>query len=184
MDSLCALEAISHMRVRTLLLFCLLGSLTARLGAVEPATLSAEPPETDLVCLGYLVAGIADERQQHCGLLEWRSRPLWHGFGPYLLGGLRETGSIYLGAGLFYTRSLSPRWKLTVSSGPGYFDDKGDPDLGSRLEFASALEVAYRFKDGRRIALGVGHISNAGAGRVNPGSEYLSLSVQLPVPHR
>ena len=32
--------------------------------------------------------------------------------------------------------------------------------------------------------LGVGHISNAGAGRINPGSEYIRLGFQFPISAR
>ena len=133
---------------------------------------------------GVRVGGIADDRQVHAFYLEWRSRPRWYGLAPYVFGSWRETGASYLGAGLLYTVSLSPQWKLTASSGPGYYERDGELDLGSRLEFASTLELAYRFASGRRIALGVGHISNAGAGRINPGSEYIRLGFQFPISDR
>lgn len=168
------------MKIPTLFLLSWLALLTVCAGADVTATSGTEA-ETDLLCVGYGLAGIADSRQFHCGSLEWRSRPLWRGFAPYLIGSWRETGASYVGAGVAYIHSLSPKWTLTAASGPGYFERDGDFDLGSHLEFASTLELAYRFESGRRLALGVGHISNAGAGRVNPGSEYLRLSVQLPL---
>jgi lipid A 3-O-deacylase len=152
-------------------------TMCAAAGAATPQTAEAE---TDLFYVGYGLSGIADTRQTHHCIIEWRSRPLWYGVAPYIIGSWRETGARYIGAGLAYTISLSPVWKLTASSGPGYFERNGDFDLGSKLEFASSLELAYRFTSGRRLALSVGHISNAGAGRTNPGSEYVSLGIQFP----
>ena len=165
---------------------CLLALISASvvLADANVASPAAVEPETDLLCTGYVLAGIADERQVHAFYLEWRSRPRWYGLAPYVFGSWRETGASYLGAGLLYTISLSPQWKLTASSGPGYYERDGELDLGSRLEFASTLELAYRFASGRRIALGVGHISNAGAGRINPGSEYIRLGFQFPIRDR
>ncbi|HLP03626.1 MAG TPA: acyloxyacyl hydrolase [Opitutaceae bacterium] len=144
----------------------------------DDALRQGEPAQ---VAVGYAMAGVADAKQLHCGFLEWRGRPFWHGLAPYVFGSWRRTGANYLGVGLVYGINLAPRWRLSVSSGPGYFEHDGDLDLGSRLEFASALEVAYRISGGRRLACGIGHVSNAGAGRINPGSEFIRLSLQLPL---
>ncbi|HLP06714.1 MAG TPA: acyloxyacyl hydrolase [Opitutaceae bacterium] len=133
------------------------------------------------LAVGYAMAGIADRKQLHSGFLEWRGRPFWQGLAPYVFGSWRRTGANYLGVGLVYGIDLAPRWRLSVSSGPGYFERDGDLDLGSRLEFASTFEIAYRFSGARRLACGIGHVSNAGAGRINPGSEFIRLSLQLPL---
>ncbi len=133
-----------------------------------------------LLCVGYAVGGIADDRQTHSAYLEWRGRPFWHELAPYAFGSWRGTGASYIGLGLIYGVDLGSRWRISVSSGPGYFERDGDFDLGSKLEFASSLELAYRFANGRRLALGVGHVSNAGAARRNPGTEYVRLGLQFP----
>lgn len=141
---------------------------------------SAQPP---LLCAGYVLGGIADAKQTHSAYLEWRGSPFWHELAPYVFGSWRGTGASYVGLGLIYGIDLGPRWRASVSSGPGYFERDGDFDLGSRLEFASTFELSYRCASGRRLALGVGHVSNAGAGRTNPGTEFVRLGFQLPFPY-
>lgn len=131
--------------------------------------------------VGYAIAGIADRKQLHSVFLEWRGRTFWHGLAPYVFGSWRQTGASYIGAGLIYGIDLSSRWRLSVSSGPGYFERDGDLDLGSRLEFATTLELSYRISGCRRLACGIGHVSNAGAGRINPGSEFVRVGMQFPL---
>jgi hypothetical protein len=167
----------------------LLVSALALLAAVSPLAaqargeqgVAAKQREPAQLAVGYAMAGITDEKQFHGGFLEWRGRPFWRGLAPYVFGSWRRTGASYLGVGLVYGIDLSPCWRLSASSGPGYFERDGDLDLGSRLEFASMLEIAYRISGGRRLACGIGHVSNAGAGRINPGSEFIRLSMQLPL---
>ncbi|MFT3829657.1 MAG: acyloxyacyl hydrolase [Opitutaceae bacterium] len=152
-------------------------SVQASDGCAHPAS----SPEPALLGVGYGLAGIADAKQFHSGFLEWRGAPFWRSLAPYVFGSWRRTGASYVGAGLIYGIDLSPHWRLSASSGPGYFERDGDLDLGSRLEFASTIELAYRLPDGRRLACGFGHVSNAGAGRINPGAEFIRLSVQFPL---
>lgn len=145
---------------------------------------SAEAPAKDtssIVCIGYGMAGLADDKLCHSGFIEWRSSLYWYGLSPYTFGSWRKTGASYIGIGLLYSIELTSRVRLCASCGPGYFERDGDFDLGSKLEFASTIEVSYLLPGGRRIALGIGHISNAGVSRRNPGSEYFRIGVQLPV---
>ena len=58
---------------------------------------------------------------------------------------------------------------------------KGDgKDLGSAIEFRSALELAYRFDDRSRLGLAISHISNASIGSNNPGTELFTLHYSVP----
>ena len=61
----------------------------------------------------------------------------------------------------------------------GAFSKGNGKDLGHEIEFRSTLEISYQLKNKNRIGLSVGHLSNAGIGDINPGTEILSLSYQV-----
>ncbi|MCF8029524.1 MAG: acyloxyacyl hydrolase, partial [Desulfohalobiaceae bacterium] len=43
------------------------------------------------------------------------------------------------------------------------------------MVFRSALKLSYELENRSRIGVRFGHVSNAGLGETNPGSEFLSL---------
>ena len=71
---------------------------------------------------------------------------------------------------------LAPRWLLTPSIAAGAYSDGFDKNLGHGLEFRTALELAYLLGDGARLGIALYHLSNAGLGNLNPGSESLVLT--------
>tara|TARA_B100000586_G_C20059925_1_gene405809 strand:+ start:232 stop:762 length:531 start_codon:yes stop_codon:yes gene_type:complete len=65
-------------------------------------------------------------------------------------------------------------------------DDQGEgpnsgKDLGGGLEFRSGVELAYRFENNMRFGIAFSHISNAGLGDINPGTESLVLTWAVPL---
>ena len=54
-------------------------------------------------------------------------------------------------------------------------------DLGGGLEFRSGVELAYRFENNMRFGIAFSHISNAGLGDINPGTESLVLTWAVPL---
>lgn len=112
--------------------------------------------------------------------LQYRSNyKLWH-FKPH--GGLmvNNNGSHYLYGGLLADIYFGRRVVMTLSTAAGYYGEGSDEDLGSPLEFRSGIEMAYRFDDRSRLGLGFYHISNAGIGGKNPGTESLIVQYSLP----
>ena len=65
-----------------------------------------------------------------------------------------------------------------VDHGDGYTAGK---DLGGGLEFRSGVELAYRFENNMRFGIAFSHISNAGLGDINPGTESLVLTWAVPL---
>ncbi len=116
------------------------------------------------------------------GGLEYRFGRNWRGVHPYLSAHGVEDGAYYLGGGLLYRWDLPRRWRLTLSSGPGYYDRQHSPrDLGSTLEFYSNVELAKRLSGECQIGLSFGRVSNGGFGNENPGSETLRMVVVRPI---
>lgn len=109
--------------------------------------------------------------------LEARHRPLRWGI--YPLGGLLVSvdESAHLRLGLGRDFPLGSRWLVGVNSAVGYWEQGDGPDLGSHLEFRSALDVGYRVRDDLRVGLTLAHLSNASTAAVNPGVETLALSI-------
>jgi hypothetical protein len=113
---------------------------------------------------------------------EYRFKEDYCGVHPYLILGLSKFGdNFYSGAGLLYDFKLSPRWRITISSGPGYYDhDRGSFNLGKSIEFYSNIELSTKIWHEQRLGLSFGHISNGGLGNHNPGAETLRLVDAIP----
>ena len=52
--------------------------------------------------------------------------------------------------------------------------------MGNTIEFRSGGDFMYRFRNNVRVGVGVFHISNAGLGYRNPGSEQIIFKYQIP----
>lgn len=73
------------------------------------------------------------------------------------------------------------RLVFNINLAAGYYDEGDGKDLGNSLEFRTGAELAYEFQTGIRVGGGFYHISNAGTGSENPGTEILSVFVALPL---
>ena len=58
----------------------------------------------------------------------------------------------------------------------GYYDRGKSLDLGYNLEFRSQIEFSYALGESR-IGFNLNHISNAGLGDTNPGTESATVSL-------
>jgi len=73
------------------------------------------------------------------------------------------------------------RWVLTPNAAVGAFGRGSGKNLGSVVEFKTGGEFAYRFDDHARLGLQFDHISNAGIGKHNPGTESFVLMYSIPI---
>ena len=69
---------------------------------------------------------------------------------------------------------------ITPSFAAGLYADGDGKDLGHAVEFRSALELSYEFKNHHRLGLMFYHLSNASLSNNNPGTEVLSLGYSIP----
>lgn len=94
---------------------------------------------------------------------------------------LTSQGSIWAGGGLLYDWEFTPNWHLSPGIGVGLYSAGGsDKDLDHPIEFRSQLEIAYEFEGDHRIGVSLSHMSNAGIGDHNPGTEVISLNWSYP----
>lgn len=102
-------------------------------------------------------------------------------FQPMVGANVTTDESAYVYAGLSLDLFLNDRIVLRPSFAPGLYHDGDGKDLGSALEFRSALEVAYRFDNRARLGVELSHRSNAGIDDSNPGEESLMLFYHWPL---
>ncbi len=77
---------------------------------------------------------------------------------------------------------LAENFYAVPSFGAGFYEEgDSDKDLDYFLEFRSQIELAYEFQNQQRLGVAFGHISNAGLGDENPGTEILNLYYHVPV---
>lgn len=125
--------------------------------------------------------GIADrEAADTVAGVEVRLPQNWMGIRPWLGTSVVDNGTWFTGAGFIYDIKPLPDWVVTLGTGPFYYKSDHD-DLGLDLEFYSFLEATHRLRNDVRLGLRVGHLSNGGLGRVNPGTENVTLVAVIPL---
>ena len=70
---------------------------------------------------------------------------------------------------------------LTPQIAVGAYNQGDGEDLGGTLEFRSGVVLAWRFDNESRLGVGVHHLSNAGIGDRNPGTESLAVFYSHPL---
>ena len=84
-----------------------------------------------------------------------------------------DNDNYYVSGGFLKEWNISPKWSWGIGGEAGYFS--GDA-LGNELEFYSRGVLNWHVSQSGFLRLELGHISNAGFGDTNPGSENLALT--------
>ena len=141
---------------------------------------SAKQPDLEAVAtFGAIGIGEGDVSSALAGI-EVRFPDNWNRIRPWLGTGAANDGTWFVGAGLVYDFHPSSDWVISIGSGPTYYDSN-DRNLGLDLEFYSFIEGTRRFGNGMRVGARVGHLSNAGFGDRNPGTEVMTLVFVVPI---
>lgn len=152
--------------------------------AIALATASVPARADDPAFLTFQGGGW-DVIQQHkvaaAWALEYRDdTKLWI-FKPF--GGMmfNSNAGIDAYAGILLDVYLGRRIVAQLGFAPSIYYRGTGVDLGYPLEFRSSGEIAYRFDDRSRLGAQIYHLSNAGLGWTNPGTEVVMLSYSVPV---
>ena len=87
----------------------------------------------------------------------------------------------YVGARWELMIDDASRWMLAPNVAVGaYSQGDNETDLGHAIQFRTGIELGYVLDDNSRISLDFSHLSNAGIGDSNPGTEVLQLGYALP----
>ncbi|MDP9195464.1 MAG: acyloxyacyl hydrolase [Pseudomonadota bacterium] len=113
--------------------------------------------------------------------VEYRAEPFVWEIRPWVGAQIDTNGALYGAGGILLDIDVLHPVVITPSFGIGLYHDGGGRDLDNTLEFRSQLELAYEFEGGSRLGVAVSHISNAGLGDRNPGTESAVVYYHLPV---
>ena len=159
---------------------CLAVGLVAGLLFIAPAAAQRSDGEPDFLTIGGGAFDMNDDRT--AGQFEFQIRlnnKFWI-FKPQLGMFVTTDSAFYAYGGVLVDVFLGRRVVLSPSFSAGVFHDGDGKDLGSAIEFRSALELAYRFDDRSRLGIQFGHLSNASIDDNNPGEEFLMLNYSMP----
>jgi len=97
--------------------------------------------------------------------------------------GLNATshGGVYGYGGILFDVSVIDRLWFTPSFAVGGYHRGSGRNIGSVIEFRSALELSYEFGNKSRLGVRFEHLSNAGISKTNPGVENFWLVYSVPV---
>ncbi|MGE5195791.1 MAG: acyloxyacyl hydrolase, partial [Anaerolineae bacterium] len=126
-----------------------------------------------LLSMGMGTYNVTGQRQKILYQAEYKWKPPAYDLRPQAGIFTTNVGATYVYGGVGYDFFIGKRVVLTPSFSPGiYFKGKGK-DLGFPVEFRSAIELAFRFKNEGRLGAEFYHISNAHLSRRNPGVNIL-----------
>ena len=141
--------------------------------------------EGDLFSIGVGYFDIMDQDAQSVDFrLEYRpnSTVFAENLKPWAGLEFNTDASTWMGGGLLYDWQFQDNWYLTPSLGVGlYTKGNSDKDLDLPVQIRTQLELSYEFKDTSRVGFSFSHMSNAGLGDDNPGTEIFGIYWHLPL---
>ncbi len=162
-----------------LLLFPLLLTLLPLPVPTVAAGTDAARHRQGLFALGPGWGQILDAEPVALGWVELRPATRWWIFRPWF--SLESSGDeTFTALGVMYDWAPTRWLRVSPNFGVGVFHQNNGFELGLPLEFRSTLEISWRLPGGQRLGASFGHISNAGLGDRNPGTELLKIVLALP----
>ncbi len=145
--------------------------LLSLLGAPVMAT-----DDTAAFSVGVANWAVLDDFNRFALHLDYQFKPQenWWGLQPRFLLIAAERDQQFFAFGAQKAFDINADWTWGFASHIGYFHNPGG--LGYDLEFYSYAFAKYKMSHHHRLKAEFGHISNAGFGDHNPGSESLVIS--------
>jgi len=147
--------------------------------ALAPRAARAQDPS--FIAVGAGVYDVLHDFKAAQGRLEFRFADRFLFIKPVVGVLFTSKGSVMGYGGIRIDLYLGSHFVVTPNEAVGGFYRGNGKNLGSTIEFKTGAEFAYRFEDHSRLGLQFDHISNAGVGRRNPGTESLVLFWSFPI---
>jgi len=122
--------------------------------------------------------------------LEYKFYPNWRApldflnFRPLLGIMANMEMSTYLYGGINFDLFLVRHLVISPGFAAGWYNQCDGKNLGFPIEFRSGIELMWQWDDCTRIGFHFYHLSNAGLGSRNPGSESIVLQYDIPIKDR
>lgn len=158
--------------------------MTVALGTVFGAEEipSWNPDKPPLLILGGGIFDVTRKHPRSMYQIEYRAgKEIFKNLRPDFGLFWSRKGAVYLWAGLSYDIYFGRKIVMTPSFAPGLFWKGGGKGLHFPLEFRSSIELAYVFDNKARFGAQFYHLSHAGLGGKNPGTEDLVFYLALPL---
>ncbi len=136
---------------------------------------------TPLVSIGAGCVNVTGVHKSWLVQAEYKWKPVVSELRPQVGIFITSLGSTFLYGGISYDILIGKKVVLTPSFCPGLYYRGEGKDLGFPLEFKSAMDIAYRFKNESRIGASFYHLSNAHLSRRNPGVNILAFYYAFPL---
>ena len=178
----------------------LLAALCAVLVILMPVLAKAETPFRDV---DYLSLGGGyynfDRTESHTKSVDFRGEYRWGlsllsaanpalrswddyiQFHPVVGIEMNSFGLLYGNSGFDMDAYLGKHFVFTWGEQIGFLNIGQSHQMGSYLEFRSMGEIGYRFANNLRVTAYIGHISNAGLTKRNPGAEVEGIYIHIPI---
>lgn len=147
--------------------------------ALVPRASCAEDP--NYIAVGAGVYDVLHDFKAAQGRLEFRFADRFLFIKPMVGVLFTSKGSVMGYGGIRIDLYLGPHIVITPNGAVGGFYRGNGKNLGSTIEFKTGGEFAWRFDDHSRLGLAFDHISNAGIGKRNPGTESLIVFWSFPI---
>jgi len=142
---------------------------------------AARADDPSFIAVGAGVYDVLHDFKAAQGRLEFRFADRFLFIKPMVGVLFTSKGSVMGYGGIRIDLYLGSHFVVTPNGAVGAFYRGDGKELGSTIEFKTGAEFAYRFDDHSRLGLQFDHISNAGIGRHNPGTESLVLFWSFPI---
>jgi outer membrane protein OmpA-like peptidoglycan-associated protein len=147
-------------------------------------TCATESQAADDLWRSQLEVGVFDfDHKANSESFDLQLRPGWRlwDFGVFAGGMITTRGALFGYGGVTLDLKLTDHIVLLPDAAVGYYQHRGDKNLGNTAEFRTGVGLAYEFDDGWRLGADFHHISNAGLAKKNPGVEIAALTLAVPL---
>lgn len=150
--------------------------------ALAPAVWAQEPAVSrDYLGINLGAANVFDGKDSALVGLEYRGAPILWKLYPHGGGFVTHRGGVYGYAGLGLEFRITDSVLIRGNTAAGLYGQGDDKDLGHVIEFRSGVELAYELPNRAQIGLTFHHLSNAGLGDENDGTEIATVTFSMPL---
>ena len=150
-------------------------------GLAPAARAGEQPPTNDYLGINRGLANVIGGKGSVAGGLQYVGKPLIWTLRPHVGGFVTHRGAVYGYAGLGVDIQITDWAMIRGNTAIGACGQGDDRDLGHVVQFRSGVELVFVLPNEAEIGIGFHHLSNAGIGEENLGTEIATISYSVPL---